>query len=89
MKEEKDKAKHGLKIRAKYLILALRFRALRWGEGEKRRREEEKKKKEERRREEENPCMEYWFGTLVWRFGIHVWNSCLKHLFCLEYLFKV
>ena len=45
---------------------------------EKERRKEEKKKKEEGRREEEE--------IQVWKFGIHVWNSCLEHLFCLELL---
>ena len=40
---------------------------------EKERREEEKKKKEEGRREEEE--------IQVWKFGTHVWNSCMEFLF--------
>ena len=39
---------------------------------EKNKKEEEKKKEEGRREKKENLGMEFMFGTLVWKFLIHV-----------------
>ena len=54
---------------------------------EKERKEEEKKKEEGRKEEEENPSMEFMFGTLVWKFLIHVWNFGLEPI-CMNLLVR-
>ena len=57
-----DKTKHGLRISH---LLALKIRALRWGD-----REEDKKKKEEGRREEEEKTICVWNTCLEFMIGI-------------------
>ena len=54
---------------------------------EKDKKEEEKKKEEGRREKEEKLGMKFMFGTLVWKFLIHVWNFSLEPI-CMDLLVR-
>ena len=64
-----------------YLILVLKVRALWW------RKRERKKRRRRKKEEEENLGMEFMFGTLVWKFLIHVWNFGLEPI-CMNLLVR-